>query len=36
MIYATFTTKFASYELVPNDIQQTLIKEHEAEMEGKE
>ena len=33
---ASFTTKFASYELVPNDIQQTLIKEHEAEMEGKE
>lgn len=29
---ASFTTKFASYELVPNEIQQTLIKEHEAEM----
>jgi elongation factor G len=29
---ASFTTKFASYELVPNDIQQQLIKEHEAEM----
>ena len=28
---ASFTTKFASYELVPNDIQQNLIKEHEAE-----
>ncbi len=28
---ASFTTKFASYELVPNDIQQQLIKEHEAE-----
>jgi len=28
---ASFTTKFASYELVPNDIQQDLIKEHEAE-----
>lgn len=28
---ASFTTKFASYELVPNDIQQELIKEHEAE-----
>ena len=28
---ASFTTKFASYELVPNDIQQALIKEHEAE-----
>ena len=29
---ASFTTQFSSYELVPNDIQQTLIKEHEAEM----
>lgn len=29
---ASFTTKFASYELVPNEIQQALIKEHEAEM----
>lgn len=28
---ASFTTKFASYELVPNEIQQQLIKEHEAE-----
>ena len=28
---ASFTTKFASYELVPNDIQQALIKEHEEE-----
>ena len=28
---ASFTTKFASYELVPNDVQQQLIKEHEAE-----
>ena len=28
---ASFTTKFASYELVPNDIQQQLIKEYEAE-----
>lgn len=28
---ASFTTKFASYELVPNDIQQNLIKEHESE-----
>ena len=28
---ASFSTKFASYELVPNDIQQQLIKEHEAE-----
>lgn len=30
---ASFTTKFASYELVPNDIQQQLIKEHEEESE---
>ena len=30
---ASFTTKFASYELVPNDIQQQLVKEHEAEQE---
>ena len=29
---ASFTTQFSSYELVPNDIQQALIKEHEAEM----
>ena len=28
---ASFTTKFASYELVPNDLQQKLIAEHEAE-----
>ena len=28
---ASFTTKFASYELVPNDVQQELIKEHEAD-----
>ena len=33
---ASFTTKFASYELVPNDIQQALIKEHEAEMKDEE
>ncbi|MDO4159295.1 MAG: elongation factor G [Prevotellaceae bacterium] len=33
---ASFTTKFASYELVPNDIQQTLIKEHEEEMTDKD
>ena len=32
-VRASFTTKFASYELVPNDIQQQLIKEHEAEEE---
>ena len=30
---ASFTTKFASYELVPNDIQQQLIQAHEAEEE---
>lgn len=28
---ASFTTKFASYELVPNDIQSKLIADHEAE-----
>ena len=28
---ASFTTKFSSYELVPNDIQNKLIAEHEAE-----
>ena len=33
---ASFTTKFASYELVPNDIQQELIKEHEAETAEKD
>lgn len=33
---ASFTTKFASYELVPNDIQQQLIKTHEEENENKE
>ena len=31
---ASFTTKFASYELVPNDIQQKLIAEHAAEEEN--
>ncbi len=30
---ASFTTKFASYELVPADIQQQLIKEHESDEE---
>ncbi len=30
---ASFSMKFASYELVPTDIQQKLIKEHEAESE---
>ena len=29
---ASFTTKFASYELVPNDIQGKLIADHEAEL----
>lgn len=29
---ASFTTKFASYELVPTDIQTHLIAEHEAEL----
>ena len=33
---ASFTTKFASYELVPNDIQQELIKQHEAEAKEEE
>ena len=33
---ASFTTKFASYELVPNEIQQELIKEHEAELPNEE
>jgi len=33
---ASFTTKFASYELVPNDVQQTLIKEHEEEQTSEE
>jgi len=33
---ASFTTKFASYELVPNDIQQALIKEHEAELKDED
>lgn len=33
---ASFTTKFASYELVPNDIQQELIKEHEVETAEKD
>lgn len=28
---ASFTAKFASYELVPNDVQNNLIAEHEAE-----
>ena len=30
---ASFTTKFASYELVPSDIQSKLIADHEAELE---
>ena len=33
---ASFTTKFAGYELVPNDIQQALIQEHEAELADKD
>ena len=28
---ASFTTKFASYELIPNDLQQQLISEHTEE-----
>ena len=33
---ASFSTKFASYELVPNDLQQKLIADHEAEMAAEE
>lgn len=33
---ASFNTKFASYELVPNDIQQKLIAAHEAEQTDEE
>ena len=33
---ASFTTKFSSYELVPNELQQTLIAEHEAEVKDEE
>ena len=33
---ASFTTKFASYELVPNEIQQQLIQQHEAETKEEE
>ena len=33
---ASFITKFASYELVPNDIQQKLIAAHEAEVDEDE
>ena len=33
---ASFTTKFSSYELVPNEFQQTLIAEHEVEVKDEE
>ncbi len=33
---ASFTTKFASYELVPNDIQQQLIALHESEQKAED
>lgn len=33
---ASFTTKFASYELVPGDLQNKLIAEHEAEAKEEE
>ena len=33
---ASFTTKFSSYELVPNELQQALIAEHEAEVKDEE
>ena len=32
----SFTTKFSSYELVPNELQQTLIAEHEAEVKDED
>ena len=33
---ASFSTSFSSYELVPNDIQQALIKQHEEEMKDED
>lgn len=33
---ASFTTKFASYELIPNDLQQKLISQHEAEIKDED
>jgi len=33
---ASFSTKFASYELVPNEVQQTLIAQHEEEQSSEE
>lgn len=33
---ASFTTKFASYELVPNELQTKLITEHEAEQKNED
>ena len=33
---ASFTTKFSNYELVPNELQQTLIAEHEAEVKDED
>ncbi len=33
---ASFSSKFASYELVPNDVQSELIKAHEAELEAED
>lgn len=33
---ASFTTKFASYELVPNELQTKLIVDHEAELKEEE
>ena len=33
---ASFTTKFSSYELVPNELQQTLVAEHEAEVKDED
>jgi elongation factor G len=31
---ASFTMKFASYELVPTDVQDKLLKEYEAQQEA--
>jgi elongation factor G len=33
---ASFTMRFASYELVPADVQEKLLKEYEAQQQEKE
>jgi elongation factor G len=33
---ASFSMKFASYELVPADVQEKLLKEYEAQQQDKE